>query len=75
MSNKGVLNFFFSQGYASANLPSLGAIQILGVPTHPSSLSLNGSPVTDFNYDGTTQVLALNNLSLNMDEKFSLIWG
>ena len=60
------------QGYASANLPPLGSIKILGVATHPSSLAMNGSPLTDFDYDSFTQVLTVDNISIKMDEKFTL---
>lgn len=63
------------QGYASANLPPLGTISILGVPTRPNTVKLNGVSANNFLYDNTAQVLELDNIGLKMDDKLSLMWG
>ena len=67
-----ILNF---QGYASANLPPLGGIVILGVATRPSSVALNGSPISGFDYDSSSQVLSVDNINVKMDDKFTLSWS
>ena len=48
---------------------------ILGVPTRPNMVSLNGVAANNFKYDSTVQVLELDNIGIKMDDKLSLMWG
>jgi hypothetical protein len=67
--------YFYFQGYASANLPPLGTIVILGVPTKPNMVKLNGVTANNYNYDSSTQMLELNNIGIKMDGQLNLMWG
>ena len=48
---------------------------ILGVPARPNSLLLNGSPVDEFEYDSTAQVLKIDSIDIKMDDKLNLSWS
>ena len=65
----------YFQGYASANLPPLGTIMILGVPTQPTMVKLNGVTANNYNYDSNVQVLQLDNIGIKMDGQLNLMWG
>ena len=67
--------YSYFQGYASANLPPLGTITILGVPTQPTMVKLNGVTANNYNYDRSAQVLQLDNIGIKMDGQLNLMWG
>lgn len=67
------LYFDNCQGYASANLPPLGSITILGVTTQPSQVLLNGAAASN-KYDSTSQVLEVDSINIAMDNEFTLTW-
>ena len=67
------VNFF--QGYAATNLPLLDYVKIVGVPTKPSTVQLNGKATSNFTYDDASQVLEVDDIGLHMDSQFSIMWS
>ena len=65
---------FILQGYAS-NLPPLDRVTILGVPSQPSSVAVNGETTTMLSYDATAQSLLVGpGLKIPMSQQFTLTW-
>ena len=64
-----------TQGYASASLPPLDRVTIMGVPTKPSVVQFNGKSTTNFSYDDASQVLEVDSIGIHMDTQFSLMWS
>ena len=62
------------QGFA-ASVPPLSNVTIMGLPSRPSVVSVNGSAVKFLvTYAGDTLVLHMTALNIPMDAKFTLDW-
>ena len=48
---------------------------ILGVPTKPNMVKLNGVTANNYNYDSSVQELQLDNIGIKMDGQLNLMWG
>ena len=48
---------------------------ILGVPTKPNMVKLNGVTANNFKYDSNAHMLELDNIGIKMDDQLSLMWG
>lgn len=57
------------------SLPPLSTVQVFGVSGQPSSVTVNGSPVHNFNYNVSTKVLTVEKLALPMDKGFNITWS
>lgn len=54
--------------------PPMSAVHVFGVLVHPSTVTVNGSPVR-FSYNPTTKVLTIEKLTLPMDKDFTITWS
>jgi hypothetical protein len=62
-------------GYKGNNANTqLTSIEVLGVPTAPKTVTVNGSNVTTYTYNSSTQDLVVSGLNLAVDKAFSLNW-
>lgn len=56
------------------NLPLLKNVTVIGVPSKPSVVALDGRPIQFTFVEGNTFKLMVNNLAVNMDTEFHLSW-
>eukprot|EP00276_Gloeochaete_wittrockiana_P018185 CAMPEP_0184341240 /NCGR_PEP_ID=MMETSP1089-20130417/9855_1 /TAXON_ID=38269 ORGANISM="Gloeochaete wittrockiana, Strain SAG46.84" /NCGR_SAMPLE_ID=MMETSP1089 /ASSEMBLY_ACC=CAM_ASM_000445 /LENGTH=975 /DNA_ID=CAMNT_0026669427 /DNA_START=135 /DNA_END=3059 /DNA_ORIENTATION=+ len=53
---------------------SLTSVVALAVPSQPSSVTINGSPISSWSYNGSVQSLTISSLSLRVDQTFQISW-
>lgn len=55
--------------------PSLMLLEVLGVPSAPNSVTVNGIPIKNFSYSASTKVVKVTGLDLPMDKGFTIQWS
>jgi alpha-glucosidase (family GH31 glycosyl hydrolase) len=74
-SNGHLTSTVVHDGYTGAASLVMDDFRIFGISTVVSSVNLNGSPITTWQYDSTTKVLTLNSVGVQLNTNFSVDWS